>query len=178
MLLDSYINSVKEADYIRNGTAKTVMSMSKADSNALWRSVETHDLGLYNSVNNKLLNPPGLSIRHIPIKVYLPTSPAPAGLTTLAEGDEEAAIETAQTGGSMRVVQGLVAPVSSSRQAVTLGAALNEMLPTIFPSRRNPVLASPVSHGALVPMSAPIEELGRAAAYTDGFLHIAVVMLG
>lgn len=40
-LLDSYINAVKEADYIRNGSAKTVMSMSKEDSDNLWRAVET-----------------------------------------------------------------------------------------------------------------------------------------
>lgn len=39
-LLDSYINSVKEADYIRNGTARTVMSLSKEDSDNLWRSVQ------------------------------------------------------------------------------------------------------------------------------------------
>lgn len=40
-LLDSYINAVKEADYIRNGSAKTVMSMSKDDSDSLWRAVQT-----------------------------------------------------------------------------------------------------------------------------------------
>lgn len=41
VLLDSYINAVKEADYIRNGTARTVMSLSKEDSDNLWRSVQT-----------------------------------------------------------------------------------------------------------------------------------------
>lgn len=42
-LLDSYINAVKEADFIRNGSAKTVMSMSKDDSDNLWRAVETRE---------------------------------------------------------------------------------------------------------------------------------------
>jgi len=56
--------------------------------------------------------------------------------------------------------------------------ALNDMLPSVFPSRRNPVLATPVLHGAEVPMSAGMEELGRAAAYADGFLHVVVVLLG
>jgi len=55
--------------------------------------------------------------------------------------------------------------------------ALNEMLPTVFPSKRNPVLATPVLHGAVVPMNAPMEELGRACSYTDGFLHVAVELL-
>lgn len=41
VLLDTFINSVKEADYIRNGTAKVAMGMSKGDSDTLWRSVQT-----------------------------------------------------------------------------------------------------------------------------------------
>lgn len=40
-LLDSYINAVKEADYVRNGTARTVMSMSKEDSDNFWHAVQT-----------------------------------------------------------------------------------------------------------------------------------------
>lgn len=42
-LLDSYINAVKEADFIRNGSAKTVMSMSKEDSDNLWRAVQIRE---------------------------------------------------------------------------------------------------------------------------------------
>ena len=38
-LHDAYINSVKEADFLRNGSAKTVMSLSKEDSDNLWLSV-------------------------------------------------------------------------------------------------------------------------------------------
>lgn len=41
VLLDTFINSVKEADFIRNGSAKVAMGMSKSDSNTLWHSVET-----------------------------------------------------------------------------------------------------------------------------------------
>ena len=75
-------------------------------------------------------------------------------------------------------MQSLVPLRLRTGQPQTLGTALNEVLPTIFPSRRNPLLAQPVLHGAEVPMSALMEELGKAAAYTDGFLHVAVVMLG
>jgi len=41
VLLDAFVNSVKEADFIRNGSAKTVMGLSKNNSDALWRAVET-----------------------------------------------------------------------------------------------------------------------------------------
>ena len=41
---DSFVNAVKEADFIRNGSARTVMGMSKEDSENLWKSVETRML--------------------------------------------------------------------------------------------------------------------------------------
>ena len=37
---DAFINSVKEADFLRNGTAKKIMSLSKEDSSGLWKAVE------------------------------------------------------------------------------------------------------------------------------------------
>jgi autophagy-related protein 5 len=41
VLLDTFINAVKEADFVRNGSARTVMGLSREDSEALWKSVET-----------------------------------------------------------------------------------------------------------------------------------------
>ena len=41
---DMYINSVKEADFIRNGSARTVMSLSKDDSDNLWKAVQTREI--------------------------------------------------------------------------------------------------------------------------------------
>jgi autophagy-related protein 5 len=37
---DAFINSVKEADFLRNGTAKGIMSLSKEDSSGLWKAVQ------------------------------------------------------------------------------------------------------------------------------------------
>lgn len=194
-MLDSYINSVKEADFIRNGTARTVMSLSKEDSDKLWQAVQTRvsgehvwreksaltsradDLGLFNSINNKLLAPPGVTIKHVPLKVYLPNSASQTASQPIAE-EAEGEGEPVAKAGHIRVVQSLVPLQTATRQPQTLGTALNGMLPTIFPSRRNPLLAQPVLHGAVAPMAANFEELGRAAAYCDGFLHVAVVMLG
>lgn len=126
-------------------------------------------MSLFNTINSKLLNPPGLELRHVPIKIYLPTSASQTASETISEEAKP---------GHIRVVQALVPLLLPSRQPQTLGTALNGILPTIFPSRRNPLLAQPVLHGAAVPMSAVLEDLSRAAAYTDGFLHLAVVMLG
>lgn len=63
------------------------------------------------------------------------------------------------------------------QQPQTLGPALRAMLPSLFPSSRDPVLAHVVLHGAPVPFSAPLEELMREAAYPDGWLCLIVVLL-
>jgi autophagy-related protein 5 len=140
--------------------------MSRCQSSA---ECSPDDRTLFNGVHNKLLNPPGLELRHVPIKIYLPTSASQTASETIPEEPKA---------GHIRVVQTLVLLQSASRQPQTLGTALNSILPTIFPSRRNPLLAQPVLHGVAAPMAANLDELSRAAAYTDGFLHVALVMLG
>jgi autophagy-related protein 5 len=62
-------------------------------------------------------------------------------------------------------------------QVQTLGGALRAALPSLFPSSRDPVLASAIMHGAPVPFAAPLEELMREAAYPDGWLCLVVELL-
>ncbi|KAK3178282.1 hypothetical protein OEA41_000415 [Lepraria neglecta] len=163
MLHDAFINSVKEADFLRNGTAKGIMSLSKDDSTKLWNAVQEHDFDSFNPISKRLLYAQGAPLRHIPLKIYLPSSP------TASE----------PTSGHLRVVQSLITPSSpGSREPQTIGTALHALLPTLFPSRRTPILAKAVLHGAVVPMSALVEELMRTAAYLDGWVHLGVVMMG
>jgi autophagy-related protein 5 len=183
---DTFVNAIKEADFVRNGTARAAMSLSKQDSDNLWLAVQKRasphrpdepsrsltvpdDRALFNSVNSKLLNPPGVDLRHAPTKIYLPTSASKNASETISE---EA------TPGHLRVVQTLIPLSLPSKQPQTLGTALHGILPSIFPSRRSPIYARPVLHGVAVPLIARIDELSKAASYTDGFLHIAIVMHG
>jgi autophagy-related protein 5 len=137
------------------------MFLSQADSTQLWEGVKTHNFALYNPINQKLLNPQGVNLRHLPVRLYLP----------------HAASEETEPG-SLRVVQSLVKVEVSSRQPQTVGTALNAILPSLFPSRRSALLAQAVLHGAVLPLGASVEELVRASTYLDGWLHIAVVMMG
>ncbi|KAL6709706.1 Autophagy protein 5 [Coniothyrium glycines] len=163
-LHDLFMHSVKEADYLRTGTGKTVMFLSKENSTQLWSAVKTHDFALFSPISHKLLNPQGVNLRHIPIRLYLPHAASDASQKDASPG-------------SVRVVQALVTPNLSSRQPQTIGTALNQILPTLFPSRRSPLLAQAVLHGAVLPLGAGVEELVRVAAYLDGWLHVAVVMM-
>lgn len=100
---DLFRNSVKEADYLRTGTAKTVMFLSEKDSTQLWDAVRQHDFSLYNPINQKLLNPQGAALRHLPVRIYLPHP---------ADSSEQKATSP----GSLKVVQSLVTPNLSSRE--------------------------------------------------------------
>lgn len=135
------------------------------------------DLASFNAINTKLLNPPS-PLRHVPLRVYIPSGPS-----------------TDESVGSFRVVQSIVQPMTAKRrrnkfssrlapftngnvgEVQTLGSALNMILPTLFPSRRDAIHAEPILHGVPVPFSAPIEDLMREAAYPDGWLHLCVLLL-
>ncbi|EYE99636.1 autophagy protein 5 [Aspergillus ruber CBS 135680] len=154
---DAFINSVKEADFLRNGTAKGIMTLSKEDSSGLWEAVQDVDLPSFQRISNILL--PTQPFRSVPIRFFLPLPP-----------DSGAP--------SLKLVQSPLSPSISTSQPQTIGTALHTLLPHLFPSRRTPVLAKPVLHGAVVPMSAPIEEVVRSSAYGDGWAYIVIRMMG
>ncbi|KAL4928324.1 autophagy protein 5 [Aspergillus undulatus] len=192
---DAFINSVKEADFVRNGTAKGIMSLSKDDSSGLWRAVQDVDLPSFQRIMNILLPPPsiGHQLRNLPIRLFLPLPPKPdsdsdSPFLKVVQSPIPPTIQTSQTQAmsqsvlisASRVSVSSPAPGTSAGQVQTqtIGTALNSLLPHLFPSRRAPVLAKPVLHGAAVPMSAPVEEVVRAAAYGDGWVYIVVRMMG
>lgn len=65
----------------------------------------------------------------------------------------------------------------TTRDAQTVGTALNAILPALFPSRRDPIFAEAVLHGAVIPLTAPLEDVMRLAAYADGWVSLCVWMM-
>ncbi|KAF3808769.1 Autophagy-related protein 5 [Colletotrichum gloeosporioides] len=183
---DTFLNCVKEADFVRYGNAKRIMSLSKADTSTLWNAVQDNDYASFQKINAILLNAP-TPLRHIPLRVYIPSSP-PGGPTSSsssggASPQPQPPAQQAEpaAAGVFKVLQALVSPTvpgggvrGNTRQ--TLGQALRAHLPTLFPSSRDPVLANVVLHGSPVPFSAPLEDLMREAAYPDGWLCVTVVL--
>ncbi|KAK3328521.1 autophagy protein Apg5-domain-containing protein [Cercophora scortea] len=163
-IADTFMNSAKEADFVRNGNAKQIMSLSKDNTTALWNAVQDNDYAAFTKINNHLLNAPA-ALKNVPIRIYIPSSP-------VGSSDDDAA-----AAGSFKVMQTLIHPRLPNRSPQTLGNALKTILPTLFPSSRDPVLANVVLHGAPVPFNAPLDELMRDAAYPDGWLCLVVVLL-
>lgn len=153
----------KQADFIRNGNAKQIMSLSKEHTTQLWNAVQDNDYASFSKINKHLLNTP-TPIKNIPLRIYIPS-------TTTSD--------TTGTGGSFKVIQTLVPPrvPGSNGTPQTLGQALKSILPTLFPHSQRPLLANAVLHGSAVPFKAPLKELMEEAAYPDGWLALVVVLL-
>lgn len=134
------------------------MKMSKEHTTQLWNSVMDNDFAAFSRINSRLLNAP-TAIKHVPLRIYIPSS---------ADSGEEA--------GSFRIVQSLVQAMTPDRKPQLLGQALRSLMPTLFPSSRDPVLANVVMHGAGVPFAAPLGELMREAAYPDGWLCLVITV--
>ncbi|KAJ5928741.1 Autophagy protein [Penicillium verhagenii] len=172
---DAFINSVKEADFMRNGTAKGIMSLSKDDSSGLWKAVENVDLPSYQRISNILMPPLSQPFRNVPIRIFLPLPPdEDSPLLKVVQTQLPPSIPTS----SIQASQIMNSRASPSTQPQTVGGVLHTLLPNLFPSRRIPVLAKPVLHGAVLPMSAPIEEVVRCSAYGDGWAYVVVRMMG
>jgi autophagy-related protein 5 len=102
VLKDAFTNSYKEASFARYSSTKVVQRLSMEDAMQLWESVEKHNFTLFSPVNQKMIRPRDVEVKHIPLKVYLPS----------AASDDD---ETSTTPGHLRVIQGLVSPQISSR---------------------------------------------------------------
>lgn len=140
------------------------MKMSKDHTTQLWNSVIDNDHAGFNRINTRLLNAP-TALKHVPIRIYVPsTSPAHDSSPTSEPG-------------SFKVIQALVQATTSGRRPKLLGQALKDLLPSLFPSSRDPILAKVVMHGGAVPFEAPLEELMREASYPDGWLCLVVIVL-
>lgn len=197
---DAFINSVKEADFLRNGTAKGIMSLSKEDSSGLWNAVQEResnilcrtfsaaliietiltrrnivDLLSFQRISNILLPRHSQPFRNVPIRIFLPL---PLNAESPSLKVVQSPLPPSIPAPSMQSSQMLSSRSGSTLQPQTVGTVLHTLLPNLFPSRRTPVLAKPVLHGAVIPMSAPIEEVVRSSAYGDGWAYLVVRMMG
>lgn len=137
---------------------------------AIADGLSADDLTRFRSISALFMPAPAESFRHIPLRIFLPSTPD-AGIPAFKALQHP----------FPPVVTSASASLSSYGQAQgqsqTLGTALHALLPTLFPSRRVPVHARPVLHGAVVPMAAPLEELARGAAYADGWVGVVVAVM-
>ena len=135
------------------------------------------DLPSFQRISNILIPPPSQPFRNVPIRLFLPLPPD-SGSPSLKVVQSPIPPFIPPVSGSASIVASQSILTTRGPQPQTIGSALHSLLPHLFPSRRTPVLAKPVLHGAAVPMGAPVEEVVRCSGYGDGWVYIVIRMMG
>lgn len=71
-LQSSWLNSLKEAAYVLNGSSKTIMSMSKAETDTFFGSISSRSPELFEKSFRKLVPHTASLMKSLPVKVHLP----------------------------------------------------------------------------------------------------------
>ncbi|ODV79495.1 uncharacterized protein CANTADRAFT_52408 [Suhomyces tanzawaensis NRRL Y-17324] len=149
-LQETVVNLLKQSSFVLNGNAKVIMALGEADSNAWWHAIVAHNLYQYERVARIVM--PSLKFQRVPVKVYVC--------------------------GSTEVIQAPIYPTSASGAAVSLGAVLSEVLPSLFAQG---TFARPYIQG--LDMTAWVNnpdcgilDLWKAFKHLDNFLYITVLV--
>jgi autophagy-related protein 5 len=112
-----FMNTLKEANYIKFGDSGKVNKLSLNDSNALWDGLRTFEYDTF-SATNKLLAADASTLKHVPIRVCSP---------------------------NLRTMQDLVSPKDEKGNERTLGNVLAQFYPELFSPSNTPNTTSSAS---------------------------------
>lgn len=149
------------------------------DSKIKVLNIHPVDLPNFQRISNILLPPQSQPFRNIPVRFFLPLPPdSDSPSLKVVQSPIPPTIQPISGPSASVMASQSILSTSRGPQPQTIGSALHSLLPHLFPSRRTPVLAKPVLHGAAVPMGAPLDEVVRCSGYGDGWLYIVIRMMG
>ena len=194
----SFMNSLKEADFVRFGSTRRVTSLTRRDQDGLWDALLAHDAVAFWAVAGTKLVPGPARVAHAVARGGSGQGQGQAqgqGASTMSTFDASRVPDvTAVRSVPMRVylprggpvIQGVVPAVlqDGSGQAQTLGAALSTLLPLLFPPAHRQDAADTlqqervrvVVQGVEVPLDAEIGWLSSVLSYPDGWLPIVLLI--
>lgn len=174
---ESFMNQVKEADFVRWGSTRRVTNLRQREAESLWDGLVEHDFDKFWLVASKLIpTPPSLSN---PSSLRMaPSNPSNSSIDRMPDGDgvRNVPLRIYLPNGAP-VLQGQSSPMDESGRRVTLGAALAEIAPSLFPeatpsSKRR--LARAFIHGVQVPLEAELGWLGTVMCFADGWVSVVI----
>lgn len=186
---DYFMNTIKESDFLKHGSTKRVMTLSKLDQSSLWDAVRTMDFNLFWKANDQVFcDNQAQLVRFVPLRVYLPGRPfiqepiAPLDPATDAEktvggalGEilpalfgprpaDAAASDGSEASGSLSA--------TTSADAQNAGSGRRVASPRRAPTVSNPKV---LIQGIEVALDLPLTWLSEQLSHADNFLHIVVV---
>eukprot|EP00898_Chlorokybus_atmophyticus_P006179 jgi/Chlat1/6562/Chrsp45S05929 len=168
----SFLNSLKEAEYLVHRSTDSVMGMKRETINELWRSVVSGQEEVYTNASASLSS--ANDVRRVPVRLFAIT---PAGDSSKGA--------SRLTWDSVVVATRVVDAMDAAGQQQTLRTTLALCLPQQFASDGVTSLASDEGSGAgllvtiqgvTAPLDAPLGWLCKHLSGPDNFLHICVRM--
>ncbi|KNC76667.1 hypothetical protein SARC_10845 [Sphaeroforma arctica JP610] len=155
------LSCLKEADCIRNGSAKRTLNLLKKDVKQLWDGFRSGNYERYWQINKRLAPHDGESAKNIPFRIYR------------------------RQGG---VVMGPFNPINEQGEFQTLGDLLSTCLPDLYPpatsyasetdNLQHSLKPTPIViiQGVQPSLETPVQWLSDSCSHPDNFLHIVIRM--
>ncbi|POW19518.1 hypothetical protein PSHT_04561 [Puccinia striiformis] len=159
---EAFMSQIKEADFVRWGSTRRVTNLRQREAESLWEGLVEHDFDKFWLVASKLVPiPPSPSSAHSAPMPH--TQPPNSSIDRMPDGN-----------GVRNVPLRWTRP---ARRRVTLGAALVDLAPSLFPeptstSKRR--LARAFIHGVQVPLETELGWLGAVMCCADGWVAVVI----
>ncbi|KJE93513.1 hypothetical protein CAOG_04292 [Capsaspora owczarzaki ATCC 30864] len=179
------IATIKEADYLKNGSTKKLLAMLKKDQKQLWMGLKTFKFDQFWSVNKRLTQRDETDpFKNVPFRIYVPDQPVlqepfPPFRQDGSEytlGDLLATV-LPELFPAERVSPFLVAFNAAAAEARAAEGGAPEDVPVAPPSSLGKQVELPqiVLHGISPAFETPLLWLGEHCCYPDNFLHICIL---
>ncbi|KAJ1664956.1 autophagy protein 5 [Coemansia sp. RSA 1646] len=173
---DMFMAMVKEADFIRNGSTKRVMDLSKADQMQLLDGIHNHEFEKYFAIHSIIVSNNGGNKQRggapkaIPMRFYMASEPQEAN----SEGSKEAATNAGMA--QFHISQYPVPLTKDEAEQATLADAFRICYE--IPEQAGDAFVTNCAclcQGISVPWETPVSWLAENFFYADCFLHLVVV---
>ncbi|KAA1078565.1 autophagy protein 5 [Puccinia graminis f. sp. tritici] len=171
------ITQVKEADFVRWGSTRRVTNLRQREAESLWEGLVEHDFDKFWLVASKLIPiPPSPSSLHS--APMTPAQPTNSSIDRMPDGNGVRNVPMRiYLPDNIPVMQAQSGPVDENGRRVTLGAALADLAPSLFPepsstSKRR--LARAFIQGVQVPLETELGWLGAVMCCADGWVAVVI----
>lgn len=173
----AFMSQVKEADFVRWGSTRRVTNLRQREAESLWEGLIEHDFDKFWLVASKLIPipPSPSSLNSVPMSQSQPTNSSTDRMPD-GNGVRNVPLRVYLPDGAP-VLQGQSSPVDGNGRRTTLGTALVDLAPSLFPepnSNSHRRLARAFVHGIQVPLESELGWLGTVMCCADGWIAVVV----
>ncbi|KAK4056155.1 autophagy protein 5 [Microbotryomycetes sp. JL221] len=189
----TFMNMIKESDFMRHGSTKKIVNLRREQQDAIWDGVVQNDFEKYWNVASKIISLPPASASTPATTSSHPPSPNPSTMSpspSTTRSPSPAFNSSSPDNIKLRsipirvylpegapVLQDLAPPLTKQGNPLTLGDHLSTLAPLLYPvsdQGRTRSSVRTIVQGIEVPMEAHVIWLGSCLVGVDGWVNVVV----